>query len=86
MAQEKVSVLIVGAGGAGLALSLLLLQQGIESSLIERRSDISWYPRARTLNFRTMEVFRQHGLDEDVAGQAAAPEEFGKLRWLTSIL
>ena len=32
-----------------------------------------------------MEVFRQHGLDEDVVGQAAAPEEFGKLRWLTSI-
>ncbi len=71
MAQEQVSVLIVGAGGAGLALSLLLRQQGIRSSLIERRSDISWYPRARTLNFRTMEVFRGLGLDAQVRAAGA---------------
>ncbi|MBO0780005.1 MAG: FAD-dependent monooxygenase, partial [Ktedonobacteraceae bacterium] len=54
MAQEQIPVLIVGAGGAGLSLSLLLRQQGIQSLLIERRADISWYPRARSLNFRTM--------------------------------
>ena len=58
MAQEQISVLIVGAGGAGLSFALLLRQQGIPSLLIERRTDVSWYPRARTLNFRTMEVFR----------------------------
>ena len=45
MTQERVPVLIVGAGGAGLSLSLLLLQQGIHPLLIERRSDISIYPR-----------------------------------------
>jgi putative polyketide hydroxylase len=36
MAQEHTPVLIVGAGGAGLSLSLLLHQQGIPSVLIER--------------------------------------------------
>ena len=66
MAQEHVSVLIVGAGGAGLSLSLLLQQQGIPSVLIERRSDVSWYPRARNLNFRTLEVFRGLGLEAEV--------------------
>ena len=71
MAQEQVSVLIVGAGGAGLSLSLLLRQQGIESLLIERRTDVSWYPRARTLNFRTMEVFRGLGLDAQVRAAGA---------------
>jgi putative polyketide hydroxylase len=60
-AQERVPVLIVGAGGAGLSLSLLLRQQSIHSVLVERRADVSWYPRARNLNFRTLEVFR--GLD-----------------------
>ncbi len=50
MTQERVPVLIVGAGGAGLSLSLLLLQQGLHPLLIERRSDISIYPRARNLN------------------------------------
>ncbi len=66
MTQERVPVLIVGAGGAGLSLSLLLLQQGLHPLLIERRSDISIYPRARNLNFRTLEVFRGLGLAAEV--------------------
>src|SRR5579864_6421905 len=66
MAQERIPVLIVGAGGAGLSLSLLLQQQGIASVLIERRSDVSWFPRARNLNFRTLEVFRGLGLEAQV--------------------
>ena len=57
MDAEQVPVLIVGAGGGGLSLSLLLLQQGIRPLLIERRADISWYPRARNLNFRTLHGF-----------------------------
>ncbi|QBD83408.1 FAD-binding protein [Ktedonosporobacter rubrisoli] len=66
MAQEHVPVLIVGTGGAGLSLFLLLRQQGIPSVLIERRSDISIYPRARNLNFRTLEVLRGLGLAAEV--------------------
>jgi putative polyketide hydroxylase len=66
MTQEHVPVLIVGAGGAGLSLSLLLQQQGIASVLIERRPDVSWFPRARNLNFRTLEVFRGLGLEAQV--------------------
>ncbi|MBO0793456.1 MAG: FAD-dependent monooxygenase, partial [Ktedonobacteraceae bacterium] len=71
MAQEQIPVLIVGAGGAGLSLSLLLRQQGIQSLLIERRADISWYPRARSLNFRTLEVFRGLGLGAQVRAAGA---------------
>ncbi len=63
MTKEHVPVLIVGAGGAGLFLSLLLLQQGIPSLLLERRSGIPWVPRARNLNFRTLEIFRGLGLE-----------------------
>jgi putative polyketide hydroxylase len=66
IAQEHVPVLIVGAGGAGLSLSLLLRQQGIASVVLEQRSDVSWYPRARNLNFRTLEVFRGLGLEARV--------------------
>jgi putative polyketide hydroxylase len=65
-AQERVPVLIVGAGAAGLSLSLLLRQQGIASVVVERRPDVSWYPRARNLNFRTLEVFRGLGLEPQV--------------------
>ena len=66
LAKERVPVLIVGAGGAGLSLSLLLRQQGIGSVLVEQRADASWYPRARNLNFRTLEVFRGLGLERQV--------------------
>jgi len=69
--DEHVPVLIVGAGGAGLSLSLLLHQQGIASVLLERRSDVSWYPRARNLNFRTLEVFRGLGLEPQVIAAGA---------------
>ncbi len=66
MADERVPVLIVGAGGAGRAMALLLNQQGIASTLVERRADTSWVPRARNLNFRTLEVFRGLGLVDEV--------------------
>lgn len=66
LTQEQTPVLIVGAGGAGLSLSLLLLQQGIRPLVIERRGSISIYPRARNLNFRTLEVLRGLGLEAEV--------------------
>lgn len=71
-------VLIVGAGAAGLTLSLLLLQQGMTPVLVERRPEVSWYPRARNLNFRTLEVFRGLGLAGQV--QAVASEHSRLIR------
>lgn len=71
MNPEQVPVLIVGAGGGGLSLALLLLQQGIHPLIIERRADVSWYPRARNLNFRTLEVFRGLGLSEEIHAAGA---------------
>jgi putative polyketide hydroxylase len=71
MPQQHIPVLIVGAGGAGLSLSLLLHQQGIATMLVERRPDVAWYPRARNLNFRTLEVFRGLGLEAQVIAAGA---------------
>jgi len=69
--EHRVPVLIVGAGGAGLSLALLLQQQGIGSVLVERRGEVAWYPRARNLNFRTLEVFRGLGLEAQVIAAGA---------------
>src|SRR5947207_8275682 len=71
MTQQHTPVLIVGAGGAGLSLSVLLLQQGVHPLVIERRDDISVYPRARNLNFRSLEVLRRLGLVAEVRAAGA---------------
>jgi putative polyketide hydroxylase len=69
--ETHVPVLIVGGGIVGLSASILLSYQGINSVVIERHSDTSIHPRARSVNARTMEIFRQLGID-DRAREAGA--------------
>ncbi|KND36983.1 FAD-dependent monooxygenase [Streptomyces acidiscabies] len=85
MSTVDVPVLIVGGGGSGLAASVFLSAHGIDHLLVERRADTSRLPKAHYLNQRTMEIFRQHGLADDVTELAAGPEQFGKVRWQTTL-
>src|SRR2546430_8480941 len=62
----RVPVLIVGGGIVGLSASLFLSRQGISSLLVERHSGTSIHPRARGVNGRTMELYRELGIDEAV--------------------
>jgi len=72
-------VLIVGAGPVGLTASILLSKLGIASRVIERRTSTSIHPKARNINMRTMEVFRQCGV-EDAVRAAGIP--LGRVRYL----
>jgi cation diffusion facilitator CzcD-associated flavoprotein CzcO len=56
--QFAVEVAIVGGGPVGLTASLLLSQLGVSHALFERHEGTSIYPRAVSINQRTMEVFR----------------------------
>jgi 2,4-dichlorophenol 6-monooxygenase len=85
MGAIEVPVLIVGGGGCGLSASVFLSDHGVEHLLVERHAGTATIPKAHYLNQRTMEIFRQHGLDDDVTEQAAPVEMFGKIRWLTSL-
>ena len=80
MSYEETPVLIVGGGIVGLTASLLLLHHGIHSLLVERHRGTSLHPRARGINGRTAEIYRELGLDEKIrqAGVALAPA----LGWL----
>src|SRR5437588_9661643 len=64
MYTETTPVLIVGGGLVGLSTSLFLTQHGIPSLLVERHASTAIHPRARGINFRTMELFRELGLEE----------------------
>ena len=63
---KRVPVLIVGAGAGGLATSALLAKHGVSSLLVEKRREVFIYPKARNLSFRSLEVLRGLGLDDQV--------------------
>lgn len=65
MIRERVPVLIVGAGYAGLSAAALLAWRGVRCMLVERRGSTSQLPKAHGLNRRSMEVLRVvEGLEE----------------------
>lgn len=66
-------VLIVGAGPAGLSMAVALARVGLRSLVVEKRSGPSPYPRSTVLSTRTMQVFRQWQIDEQImAGRIPA--------------
>jgi putative polyketide hydroxylase len=66
-------VLIVGAGPVGLTCAALLQQLGVPHLLVDRHSGLSHHPKARALTPRTLEIFRQLHIAEQV--YAAMPAE-----------
>lgn len=77
MTHEEVetTVLIVGAGPAGLTMALALEQYGVSHHLIERYAGTAHMPRAHIINQRTTEIMRHLGIEHDLL-QVAVPNEF----------
>jgi len=73
--DEQVPVLIAGGGMTGLTAALFLLQHGIRPLVVEKHAGTSIHPRARGFDMRTMELFRELGVDDAIreAGKALAP-------------
>jgi 2-polyprenyl-6-methoxyphenol hydroxylase-like FAD-dependent oxidoreductase len=67
-------VLIAGGGLVGLSTAMFLAQQGISSLAIERLRGGSPVPRAAHFHLRTLELFRQAGIEDEVIRQSS--EEF----------
>jgi putative polyketide hydroxylase len=59
-------VAIVGGGPVGLSAGLFLARQGVHSVILERHTGISSHPRSRGLGARTMELFREAGVEQQV--------------------
>jgi putative polyketide hydroxylase len=71
----RVPVLIVGAGAGGLTTSALLAKHGVDSLLVEKRREVFIYPKARNISFRSLEILRGLGLDEEVHAVATRVSE-----------
>src|SRR2546429_7246992 len=73
--EISVPVLIVGAGPAGLATSLLLSRYGVAHMLVEKYPGTAHTPPAHIVNQRTREVFRHMG-DQEPPLASGTPTPF----------
>src|SRR5450432_1092272 len=80
-----IPVLISGGGPVGLTASLLLSQLGVRSLLVERHPGTALTPKARGINARTMEIFRQCGIDTAVREAGLAEGRLGLIVWAETL-
>ncbi|MEV7676871.1 FAD-dependent monooxygenase [Streptomyces sp. NPDC088752] len=83
-AGQRLPVLIVGGGPAGLSLALFLTRQGVHPTLVERRAGTGDLPRAFSLQARTMEILRAAGVEQAVR-DASAGAGLAHLRGILSV-
>jgi 2-polyprenyl-6-methoxyphenol hydroxylase-like FAD-dependent oxidoreductase len=77
--DEDVPVLIVGGSVVGLSMALFLAHHGISALLVERHATTSIHARAGGFNPRTMELFRQVGIESAIFEQETPPEQLGEM-------
>ena len=80
-----IPVLISGGGPVGLTASLLLSRHGVRSLLVERHPGTALTPKARGINARTMEIFRQCGIDTAIRDAGLAEGRLGLIVWTESL-
>jgi putative polyketide hydroxylase len=76
----QVPILIVGGGPAGLCSSILLSRYGVRSLLIERHPSTSIHPKATAISTRTMELFRDWGIEPRIRDVAMTVEFMSSVR------
>ena len=73
--EERVPVLIVGGGGAGLTASMLLARQRVGHLVVNARPQTSDLPKAHVLNQRAVEVLDEVGVAETIAERSTPAEQ-----------
>jgi 2,4-dichlorophenol 6-monooxygenase len=84
-AVVETDVLIVGSGPAGGSAALCLSTLGIPNVMINKYRWTANTPRAHITNQRTMEIFRDLGIEEQVLADASPHEIIGDTVFCTSI-
>jgi 2-polyprenyl-6-methoxyphenol hydroxylase-like FAD-dependent oxidoreductase len=84
-AMPDIDVLIAGGGPVGLSASILLSRLGVSSLLVERHPGTSIHPKARGINARTMEIYRQAGVEAAIRAAGLAHERSRFIIWSRSL-
>jgi 2-polyprenyl-6-methoxyphenol hydroxylase-like FAD-dependent oxidoreductase len=78
-------VIVVGAGPVGATAALLLARQGLEVTIIDQRSEPIAHPAAHVISTRTLEIFREIGIEALVHADAADLEDLRFIVYATSL-
>ncbi|HEX8792789.1 MAG TPA: FAD-dependent oxidoreductase [Polyangiaceae bacterium] len=70
MTENATDVLVVGAGPTGLFLALLLAKLGVAVRIVDKEAEPGTTSRALAVQARTLELYRQVGLAEEVLSRA----------------
>jgi 2-polyprenyl-6-methoxyphenol hydroxylase-like FAD-dependent oxidoreductase len=81
----EIPVLIVGGGPVGLTASILLSHFGIRSLLVERHPGTALHPKARGINARTMEMYRQLGVEQGIRDAGLPADRARFIVWTRSL-
>ncbi|WP_186273321.1 FAD-dependent monooxygenase [Mycobacterium kubicae] len=78
-------VIVVGAGPVGATAALLLASYGIDCTVVEARHEPQRHPAAHVLSTRSMEIWREIGLERDIRGLSAPMHELRCIVYCTSL-
>jgi 2,4-dichlorophenol 6-monooxygenase len=81
----QTDVLVIGSGPAGGGVALALATLGVEHMVVTKYSWTANTPRAHITNQRTMEIFRDLGIEDDVLAQATPHDLIGDTVFCTSL-
>lgn len=81
----ETDVLIVGSGPAGSSAALFLSSLGVPNIMVTKYRWTANTPRAHITNQRTMEIFRDMGIEQEVLAEATPHEMIGDTVFCTSI-
>lgn len=85
MTIQRVPILIVGGGGAGLTASMLLSTYGVESLLVSALPTTSVLPKAHVLNQRAMEVFSDVGVADAIYARSTPAANMSHTAWYLDV-
>ncbi len=85
MMADTCDVVVVGAGPVGATAALLLADYGLKCIVVEARRAPQSHPAAHVLSTRSMEIWREIGLERDIRRLSAPMRELRNILYCTSL-